>query len=58
MKRKFEIGSRVRGNDVKGSFSRERTGTVLGYHGSTHEYLIRFDDDRDEYVPAHWLEAK
>ena len=52
MKRKFEIGSRVRGNGTKGSFSAERTGTVLGYYLGTHEYLVRFDDDRDEYGPG------
>lgn len=57
MKRKFEIGSRVQGNDVRASFS-TRPGTVLEYHDGTHEYLVRFDDGRDEYVPAHWLEAK
>jgi len=58
MKRKFASGERVRGkegDEGKASF-RGRIGTVLSYlRGSG--YLVRFDDGREEYVYAHWLEA-
>lgn len=58
MKRKFGNTARVRGIDkdeVPASF-RGRTGTVAGYvRGSG--YFVKFDDGRDEYAYAQWLEA-
>jgi hypothetical protein len=58
MKRKFRDGMRVigkEGDEGKGSF-RGRKGTVAGYVVGS-GYLVKFDDGRDEYVYAHWLEA-
>jgi len=58
MKRKFSNGARVKGiegDEGKGSF-RGRAGTVLDYLSGS-GYLVRFDDGRDEYAYAHWLEA-
>jgi len=51
---KFNMGDRVIGNDRKASF-RDRKGTVIGYEPRTHEYLVRFDDGRNEYVNPSWL---
>ncbi len=51
---KFNMGDRVIGNDKKASF-RDRKGTVIGYEPRTHEYLVRFDDGRNEYVNPSWL---
>jgi hypothetical protein len=56
--RKFVSGDRVRGRyDEKCPESfRARSGTVMSYViGSG--YFIRFDDGKEEYVYAHWLEA-
>ncbi|MFC2021640.1 DNA methyltransferase [Chloroflexota bacterium] len=51
---KFNMGDIVIGNDKKASF-RDRKGTVIGYEPRTHEYLVRFDDGRNEYVNPSWL---
>jgi len=51
---KFNMGDRVIGNDKKASF-RDREGTIIGYEPRTHEYLVRFDDGRNEYVNPSWL---
>jgi len=51
---KFNMGDIVIGNDKKASF-RDRRGTVIGYKPRTHEYLVRFDDGRNEYVNPSWL---
>jgi len=51
---KFNMGDRVIGNDRKASF-RDRKGTIIGYEPRTHEYLVRFDDGRNEYVNPSWL---
>jgi len=51
---KFNMGDMVIGNDKKASF-RDRKGTVIGYEPRTHEYLVRFDDGRSEYVNPSWL---
>jgi len=51
---KFNMGDMVIGNDKKASFS-DRKGTVIGYEPHTHEYLVRFDDGRNEYVNPSWL---
>lgn len=53
-KLKFNMGDRVVGNDRKASF-RDRKGTVIGYEPHTHEYLVRFDDGKNEYVNPAWL---
>ncbi len=53
-KLKFNMGDIVIGNDKKASF-RGRKGTVIGYEPRTHEYLVRFDDGRNEYVNPSWL---
>jgi hypothetical protein len=56
MKRKFVDGARVSGkDDGPGSF-RSRQGTIVSYFGRS-EYLVRFDDGREEYARSHWLEA-
>jgi hypothetical protein len=52
---KFNMGDVVIGNDKKASF-RDRKGTVIGYETSTHEYFVRFDDGRSEYVNPSWLD--
>ena len=52
---KFDMGDIVIGNDRKASF-RDRKGTVIGYEPRTHEYLVRFDDGRNEYVNPSWLD--
>jgi len=51
---KFNMGDIVIGNDKKASF-RDRKGIVIGYEPRTHEYLVRFDDGRNEYVNPSWL---
>jgi hypothetical protein len=51
---KFNKGDRVIGNDKKASF-RDRKGTIVNYEPRTHEYLVRFDDGRNEYVNPGWL---
>jgi site-specific DNA-methyltransferase (adenine-specific) len=51
---KFNMGDIVIGNDKKASF-RDRKGAVIGYEPRTHEYLVRFDDGRNEYVNPSWL---
>ena len=56
-RKKFDIGSRVIGNDKKASF-KDRRGTVVKYWTPTGEYLIRFDDGRDEYVNPRWLDSE
>jgi hypothetical protein len=56
-KLKFNMGDKVVGNDKKASF-RERKGTVIGYEPKTHEYLVRFDDDKEEYVNPAWLKHR
>jgi len=53
-KLKFNMGDIVIGNDKKASF-RDRKGTVIGYEPRTHEYLVRFNDGRNEYVNPSWL---
>ena len=58
MKRKFANGARVRGKEGDGGKAsfRGRVGTIASYLPGS-GYLVRFDDGRDEYVYAHWLEA-
>jgi len=56
-RRKFNIGDRIIGNDKKASF-RDRRGTVVEYWVLTGEYLVRFDDGRDEYVNPGWLDPE
>ena len=51
---KFNMGDIVIGNGKKASF-RDRKGTVIGYEPRTHEYLVRFEDGRNEYVNPSWL---
>jgi site-specific DNA-methyltransferase (adenine-specific) len=54
---KFNAGDRVIGNDKKASF-RERPGAVIGYHRPTNEYLVHFDDGREEYVNPGWIDPE
>jgi hypothetical protein len=54
---KFNISDRAVGNGIKASF-RDRKGTVIGYEHRTHEYLVRFDDGKDEYVNPSWLDKE
>ncbi len=54
-KLKFNMGDIVIGNNRKASF-KGRKGTVTGYEPRTHEYLVHFDDGRDEYVNPSWLD--
>jgi len=56
-RRKFDNGDKVMGNDRKASF-RGRTGVVVGYGPHNAEYLVHFDDGRDETVNAEWLDAE
>ena len=51
----FNPGQRVIGNDKKAAF-RQREGTVVSYGPGRGEYLVRFDDGREEYVNTQWLE--
>jgi hypothetical protein len=53
----FKPGERVRGSDRKASF-RGRQGTVVKYGPGKGEYLVKFDDGREEYVNTEWLEAQ
>ena len=53
---KFYPGERVIGNDKKAAY-RERRGTVVKYGPGKGEYLVRFDEGREEYVNAEWLES-
>ena len=52
----FHPGQRVIGNDKKAAY-RQRRGTVIKYGPGKSEYLVRFDDGREEYVNTEWLEA-
>jgi site-specific DNA-methyltransferase (adenine-specific) len=54
-KLKFNMGDAVTGNDKKASF-RGRKGTIVGYEPRTHEYLVRYEDGRNEYVNPSWLD--
>ncbi len=56
-KRKFYIGEKVVGNDKRASF-RDRRGIVLRYGPGKAEYLVRFDDGREEYVNSWWLDRE
>jgi hypothetical protein len=56
MRRKFVDGTRVRGREEGAASFRGRTGTVVSYWGQA-QYLVRFDDGREEYAYSYWLEA-
>jgi hypothetical protein len=43
------------GNDRKAAY-RQILGTVVKYGPGKGEYLVRFDDGREEYVETGWLE--
>jgi hypothetical protein len=51
----FHPGQRVIGNDKKAAY-RQREGTVVKYGPGKGEYLVRFDDGREEYINTEWLE--
>lgn len=52
---KFEAGDRVVGNDKKASF-RDRKGTVKNHGPNKGEYLVLFDDGKEEYVNVGWID--
>jgi len=52
---KFYAGDRVVGNDKRADY-RECRGTVVKYGPGKGEYLVRFDDGREEYVNTEWLD--
>ncbi len=54
-RKKFNIGDKVIGNDKKASYA-ERKGVVIGYNRITHEYQVRFEDGKIEYVNPSWLD--
>lgn len=54
--KKFAPTVRVRGREEGPGSFRGRMGMVIGYVSGS-GYLVRFDDGREEYVYAHWLEA-
>ncbi len=56
MRRKFVDGTRVRSREEGAASFRGRTGTVVSYWGES-QYLVRFDDGREEYAYSYWLEA-
>jgi hypothetical protein len=56
-RRKFNEGDRVIGNDNKASF-RDRRGIVVKYVPHKGEYLVHFDDNRDEFVNTEWLDRE
>ncbi len=51
----FFPGQRVIGSDKKAAY-RQRQGTVVKYGIGKGEYLVQFDDGREEYVNTGWLE--
>ena len=51
----FHPGDRVKGNDKKADY-RGDLGTVVKYGPGKGEYLVRFDDGREEYINTEWLE--
>lgn len=56
MKRKFEPGQRVIGNDKKASY-RGKSGIVESYNEATREYFIRFDGAPvTECLSPSWLD--
>jgi len=56
-KGKFDIGDRVIGNDKKASY-RDRRGIVVRRGPHKAEYLVHFDDGREEYVNSWWLDRE
>ena len=52
---KFYSGDRVVGNDKRADY-REYQGTVVKYGPGKGEYLVRFDDGREEYINTEWLD--
>lgn len=52
---KFYPGDRVIGNDKRADY-RQCRGTAIKYGPGKGEYLVRFDDGREEYVNTEWLE--
>lgn len=56
VKRKFNIGDKVIGNEKKASF-RERKGTIVQYESES-QYWVMFDDGRKECVSSWWLDKE
>lgn len=56
-RRKFDSGDKVVGNDKRAWF-RGRRGIILGYGPHKAEYLVHFDDGKDETVNVEWLDAE
>ena len=52
---KFCPRDRVAGNDERADY-RQCRGTVIKYGPGKGEYLVRFDDGREEYVNTEWLD--
>ena len=56
VRRKFNVGDKVIGNDKKASF-RERKGTIVKYELGS-QYWVMFDDGRKECVYSQWLDKE
>jgi hypothetical protein len=56
VKRKFNIGDKVIGNEKKASV-RGRKGTIVQYESGS-QYWVLFDDGRKECVNSWWLDKE
>lgn len=56
VRRKFNIGDKVIGNEKKASF-RDRKGTIVQYELGS-QYWVMFDDGRKECVDSRWLDKE
>jgi len=56
-KRKFTKGEKVIGNDKKASF-RGRRGIIISYGPHKGEYLVHFEDGKQEAVNVEWIDKQ